>query len=117
MVHDALAVALLVLCQHPTGGHAADHRVEVVPSCAPIVLQQAALLKVGDGLYRTGQAPQPATEARLVQGMLESSNVRPIVEMTEMMSIVRAYQGTQRLLEMHHELQRQSIERLLEVTG
>lgn len=78
---------------------------------------EQALRKVGEGLYRTDQAPQPATEARIVQGMLESSNVRPIVEMTEMMSIVRAYQGTQRLLEMHHELQRQSIERMLEVTG
>ncbi len=39
------------------------------------------------------------------------------LEMTAMMSLVRGYQGTQRLLEMHHELQRQSIERLLEVTG
>ncbi len=78
---------------------------------------EQALRKVGEGLYRTDQAPQPATEARIVQGMLEGSNVRPIVEMTEMMSIVRAYQSTQRLIEMHHELQRQSIERMLEVTG
>lgn len=75
------------------------------------------LRKAGAGLYRTDQAPEPAPAARVVQGMLEGSNVRPILEMTEMMATVRAYQGTQRLLDTHHELQRRAIERMLEVTS
>jgi flagellar basal-body rod protein FlgF len=75
------------------------------------------LSKVGDGLYRTDQTPQPASESRLVQGSLEGSNVQPIIEMTRMMATVRAYQGTQRLLDTHHELQRRAIERMLEATG
>jgi flagellar basal-body rod protein FlgF len=75
------------------------------------------LEKAGDGLYRTDQAPAPAAGVKVVQGMLEGSNVRPIVEMTEMMSTVRAYQGTQRLIDTHHEMQRKTIERVLEVNG
>ncbi len=34
-----------------------------------------------------------------------------------MMATVRAYEGTQRLLDTHHDLQRQAIERMLEATG
>jgi len=75
------------------------------------------LQKVGDGLYRTDQAPRPAADARLVQGLLEGSNVRPVVEMTEMMSTVRAYQGTQKIIDSHHEMERRMIERMLEVGG
>lgn len=75
------------------------------------------LRKVGGGLYQADEPPLPAEGARVVQGMLEGSNVQPIVEMTEMMATVRAYQGTQRLLETHHELQRRAIERMLEVSS
>jgi flagellar basal-body rod protein FlgF len=75
------------------------------------------LVPVGGGLYRTDQAPLPAAGARLVQGALEGSNVRPIIEMVEMMATLRAYQGTQRLLETDHDLQRRAIERMLETTG
>jgi flagellar basal-body rod protein FlgF len=73
------------------------------------------LQKAGDGLYRTDQAPRPATEARIIQGLLEGSNVRAVAEMTEMMSTVRAYQGTQKIIEAHHALERRMIERMLEV--
>lgn len=75
------------------------------------------LRKVGGGLYQADAPPVPAEQARVVQGMLESSNVQPIIEMTEMMATVRAYQGAQRLLETHHELQRRVIERMLEVSS
>jgi flagellar basal-body rod protein FlgF len=75
------------------------------------------LRKVGGGLYQADQPPLPAERSRVVQGMLEGSNVQPILEMTEMMATVRAYQGVQRLLDSHHELQRRAIERLLEVSS
>ena len=75
------------------------------------------LEKAGGGLYRTDQPPIPAAGARLVQGALEGSNVQPILEMTRMMATVRAYQGTHRLLDAHHEMQRRAIERMLESTG
>jgi flagellar basal-body rod protein FlgF len=75
------------------------------------------LHKVGGGLYRAEQPPVPAERSRLVQGVLEGSNVQPILEMTEMMATVRAYQSVQRLLDTHHELQRRAIERVLEVSS
>jgi flagellar basal-body rod protein FlgF len=73
--------------------------------------------KAGDNLYMTEQAPEPAPAAQIVQGMLESSNVRPVIEMTGMMTTVRAYQGTQKLIDTHHELLRRAVERMLEVNG
>ena len=75
------------------------------------------LQKAGSGLFRTDQTPRPADGARVLQGMFEASNVRPVVEMTNMMSTVRAYKGIQRIIDAHHELERRMIERMLEVGG
>lgn len=75
------------------------------------------LQKAGDDIYRTDQAPIPAPESRIIQGLLEGSNVRPVFEMTEMMTTVRAYQGAQKVIDSHHELERRMIERMLEVGG
>lgn len=75
------------------------------------------LRKVGDGFYETDQAPVPVPDAQIAQGMLEGSNVRPIVQMTEMMMTVRAYQGTQHLIDSHHDLQRRAIQTMLEASG
>ena len=81
---------------------------------------EQALEKAGDGRYRNppdAAAPEPAAGARVIQGMLEGSNVRPIVEITTMMATLRAFQGTQQLLESHHEMQRRAIERMLEMSA
>jgi flagellar basal-body rod protein FlgF len=75
------------------------------------------LEKAGHGLYRTEQAPRPAEGVSVIQGMIEGSNVQPVVEMTEMMATVRAYQGTQQIIDAHHELERRMVERMLEVGG
>ncbi len=75
------------------------------------------LEKAGHGYYRTGQAPLPAEGVSVIQGIIEGSNVRPVVEMTEMMSTLRAYQGTQKIIDAHHDLERRMIERMLEVGG
>jgi flagellar basal-body rod protein FlgF len=75
------------------------------------------LRKVGDGLYETDQPAVPVPDAQIAQGMLEGSNVRPIVQMTEMMMTVRAYQGTQHLIDSHHDLQRRAIQTMLDAGG
>lgn len=75
------------------------------------------LEKAGHGLYRTEQTPAPAENISVIQGVIEGSNVRPVVEMTEMMATVRAYQGTQKIIDAHHELERRMVERMLEVGG
>ena len=70
------------------------------------------LRKAGDGLYTTDAAPRPATEARILQGMIEGSNVEPIIEITEMIRLVRRYQSIQRLLEQADELRRRAVNTL-----
>lgn len=74
----------------------------------------AALEKAGDNAYRnpTNVQPQPATLSKMRQGMLEGSNVRPVMEMTRMIEVSRAYEQTAKLMDSEFELARRSVERL-----
>lgn len=71
-----------------------------------------ALVPAGGNMWAAEQAPAAST-ARLAQGMLEGSNVQPVLEMTRMIETSRAFEGTQRLIEAHHDLERRAIERVL----
>jgi flagellar basal-body rod protein FlgF len=75
---------------------------------------EQALRPTESGMFETDQAHEVATEARVVQGMLEESNVEPIIEMTKMIDAMRGYQGTQRIVETEHERQRTAIQALTE---
>jgi flagellar basal-body rod protein FlgF len=79
---------------------------------------EQALRREGDGLYRAAadQQPRPAA-GRVAQGALEQANVSPVQEMTTMVETVRAFEGTQRLIETRHELDRRAIERLVSVNA
>jgi len=66
----------------------------------------------GDGLYQTEQEANPAENTRVMQGMVEGSNVQPVLEMTRMIDVLRSYQQTQKLLQSEHERQRTMIQRL-----
>lgn len=78
---------------------------------------EQALDRIGDGLLATSEPALPATGTRLVQGALEGSNVQPVTELTTMMDTVRAFEGTQRMIDTEHELQRQAIERIVQVSS
>ncbi len=73
-----------------------------------------ALEKTGDNLYRNASnlQPQPATEARVRQGMLEGSNVKSILEITRMVEVSRAYEQTARMMDSEADLSRRAIERM-----
>lgn len=58
-----------------------------------------ALRAAGDGTYQTTQTPNLADSANVSQGMLEDSNVQPVSEMTNMMTILRNYESVQNLLD------------------
>jgi flagellar basal-body rod protein FlgF len=75
------------------------------------------LTREGDGLYRASAVPRPIATGRIVQGALERSNVSPVQEMTTMMMILRAFQGTEQLIEAQDELDRRAIDRLVAVGG
>lgn len=64
------------------------------------------------GFYTTDQAPQVSTEAAMMQGMVESSNVRPVEEMARVIEITRTYQRVSRLIEGENERLRGAIRTL-----
>lgn len=74
----------------------------------------SAMSKDGDNLYRnTANATlQPVTDAQIHQGMLESSNVKPVIEITKLIEIQRAYEGVAKMMDNTSELSRSAVERL-----
>lgn len=70
------------------------------------------LKRAGEGLYVTDAPPQRARNLELLQGHLEGSNVVPIIEMTQFMKAVGAYQSAKQIIDQEHERQRSAIERL-----
>jgi flagellar basal-body rod protein FlgF len=80
--------------------------------------QPQQLLKDGSSTFTApaGMAPEiaPAT-VRVVQGSLEKSNVRAVVEMTRMIDVSRSYTQIAALLQQQSELRRAAIDKLAEV--
>ena len=60
-------------------------------------------------------APVEAKSASLVQGSLEKSNVRGVVEMSRMIEITRSYQNVAAMLQQQSDLSRSSIDKLADV--
>ncbi|PWR22946.1 flagellar basal-body rod protein FlgF [Zavarzinia aquatilis] len=76
---------------------------------------EQGLKTVGESLFEApaGVTANPAdAETRVVQGMLEASNVQPVVEITRMIELQRRYQTMQNLLSEDHDLKRTAIQRL-----
>jgi flagellar basal-body rod protein FlgF len=72
-----------------------------------------ALKRIGGGLYTAGNAtPQPAQNAQIAQYSLEGANIEPVIEMTRMMEVARAYQGAQKILDSEDDRMRKGIETL-----
>jgi flagellar basal-body rod protein FlgF len=72
------------------------------------------LSKEGDGLYseQSGQAAQPVTGQVLRQGMLEGSNVQPIVQVTDLIRINRAYDMVANMMNTTASLSNTAVQRL-----
>ncbi|MDB5367247.1 MAG: flgF [Rhodospirillales bacterium] len=65
------------------------------------------------GLLNANQEPALAdTDTHIQQGMLEQSNVNPVLEMTRMIDIQRTYQSVQKMLDAEHERERDTIAKL-----
>ena len=73
--------------------------------------------RIGNGLFvppqdRPTRPPVADLETEVMQGAIESSNVQPVVEMTRMMSIQRAYERAVKLMNGEDELRRAALRRL-----
>lgn len=75
------------------------------------------LIKDGASLFAAppDMQTQPVPTARIVQGALEKSNVRAVVEMTRMIEVTRTYTTIASILDKYGDLRRTAIERLAEV--
>jgi flagellar basal-body rod protein FlgF len=76
------------------------------------------LQKVGNGTFNPigGAQPQPAAATSgLIQGSIEQSNVRGVVEMSRMIEITRAYTQIDSLLQQQNDLSQSAIDKLAEV--
>jgi len=58
------------------------------------------------------QRPEAVEKPRIMQGMLEESNVQAVTELTHMIEIMRTYQGIGKAIEQEHERQLKAINRV-----
>jgi flagellar basal-body rod protein FlgF len=74
----------------------------------------STLEKTGDNLYRntSNQQPQPVEFSKVRQGMLEGSNVQPVLEISRMIEISRAYEQMAKIMDANSDLSKSAVERM-----
>lgn len=82
-------------------------RIGVASFAAP-----GALSKVGDNLWDAQDQAPGEFSGVVLQGAIEGSNVRPVVELTRLIEISRAYQSAARIVSDADDLRRRAIETL-----
>lgn len=75
------------------------------------------LQKDGNGTFSAagGAQPQPAAKGGLIQGSVEKSNVRGVVEMSRMIEITRSYTNIASILQQQADMSQSAIDKLAEV--
>lgn len=77
---------------------------------------EQALVSQGDNLYEpAGMVEQPVVNRRVIQGLIESSNVSAVAEMNKMIQLMRMFQAAAKLLQNDHERQVNMIQKLTRV--
>jgi flagellar basal-body rod protein FlgF len=74
--------------------------------------KESDLLPAANGTYVTDAAAQEAENVKVMQGMVEDSNVQPIVEITRMMEVSHRYNAAKEMADGEHERIRTAIDRL-----
>jgi len=74
-----------------------------------------ALKPNASGNFTTGESPTAVENPKVVQGMLEGSNVLPIIEMTHMIDVHRTYESVRKFLEKEDERMKQMVRDMAEV--
>lgn len=78
---------------------------------------QTQLKKDGASLFSApdGVTPQPPKRVRVVQGSIEGSNVRAMVEMARMVEVSRTYSQVGNMLDTHGDMRTDALGKLAEV--
>jgi flagellar basal-body rod protein FlgF len=69
------------------------------------------------GLYVSSATPTPAVDAKLRQGMVEDSNVQPIVEMTRLMQVSRNYTATTNMINDENDRIKNALDKLSQTSN
>ncbi|MBL8571086.1 MAG: flagellar basal-body rod protein FlgF [Phreatobacter sp.] len=79
---------------------------------------RGSLQKAGDNLFSltAGAQVQPVTDRDLRQGFVEKSNVTPVLALSRMIEVTRAYQSLASSIERHDQLRRDAIRSLGSLT-
>ena len=70
------------------------------------------LKRFADGLFSTAQTPRDVESPEIIQGMLEGSNVQPILEMAKMIEISRTYDSVRKFIDREDERMRSMIKEM-----
>jgi flagellar basal-body rod protein FlgF len=73
-----------------------------------------ALARQGDSLYTTTQVPQAST-ATVQQGAIEGSNVQSVVEISNMIEVMRSYQAVMNITTSQANSEQQTLDKLATV--
>ena len=77
--------------------------------------EEQNLNKEGFNLFKTDEQPTPVEQPNLIQGMVEGSNVKPVLELTTMIETTRAYVNQAQLLKKSEELKTDAMNKLAQV--
>ncbi|MEQ8656344.1 MAG: flagellar basal-body rod protein FlgF [Hyphomicrobiales bacterium] len=70
---------------------------------------EQALEKVGANLFAAPEAADPDPSVRLTQGVLETSNVQPVREMSRMVEVQRAYEMQSNMMRQSDQMRQEAI--------
>lgn len=85
----------------------------IVGNLQVVDFENEQLLRKGEnGLYSSDEPPVNIAQPRIEQGMLENSNVQPILELTRMIQVHRDYQSIQNFVKAEDDRLKTAIERL-----
>ncbi len=73
------------------------------------------MMELGGGLYEANQEEIAVEQPQITQGAVEGSNVQSVVEMTQMIDVLRTYQSVQKMIDTEHERIRGAIGKLARV--
>ena len=77
--------------------------------------EEQNLNKEGFNLFKIDEQPTPVEQPNLIQGMVEGSNVKPVLELTTMIETTRAYVNQAQLLKKSEELKTDAMNKLAQV--
>ncbi len=79
-----------------------------------VTTNRASLTREGDNVFSTEEGYEPATDARLLQGAVEGSNVNAVTEIAHLIEVQRTYEMGQRMLQQEDDRIKDTIRKMTE---